>query len=175
MALLSFERRYRVRGGTLIGGDLFDFWVGPIYVGFSASRPSSSPSSALRPHPLGCVARTDRGASGRSASRRRPSVWARVPLPLRTGHPLAGHHRLRARCLQLVGAAAARDQSQMGMAAHIPFAYSVAIFAYTSLVVIRPVMLGAWGTLSLRHLQSSRLGVQYGISSIFTFTTIPRT
>jgi photosynthetic reaction center L subunit len=33
MALLSFERKYRVRGGTLLGGDLFDFWVGPFYVG----------------------------------------------------------------------------------------------------------------------------------------------
>jgi phosphoribosylformimino-5-aminoimidazole carboxamide ribotide isomerase len=32
--MLSFERKYRVRGGTLIGGDLFDFWVGPFYVGF---------------------------------------------------------------------------------------------------------------------------------------------
>jgi len=34
MAMLSFERKYRVRGGTLTGGDLFDFWVGPFYVGF---------------------------------------------------------------------------------------------------------------------------------------------
>ena len=34
MAMLSFERKYRVRGGTLIGGDLFDFWIGPFYVGF---------------------------------------------------------------------------------------------------------------------------------------------
>ena len=34
MALLSFERKYRVPGGTLIGRDLFDFWVGPFYVGF---------------------------------------------------------------------------------------------------------------------------------------------
>ena len=34
MAMLNFERKYRVRGGTLIGGDLFDFWVGPFYVGF---------------------------------------------------------------------------------------------------------------------------------------------
>jgi len=34
MPLLSYERKYRVRGGTLIGGDLFDFWVGPFYVGF---------------------------------------------------------------------------------------------------------------------------------------------
>ena len=29
MAMLSFEKKYRVRGGTLIGGDLFDFWFGP--------------------------------------------------------------------------------------------------------------------------------------------------
>ena len=34
MAMLSFERKYRVRGGTLIGGDLFDFWIGQFYVGF---------------------------------------------------------------------------------------------------------------------------------------------
>ncbi|EIC20046.1 Photosynthetic reaction centre protein, partial [Thiorhodovibrio frisius] len=34
MALLNFEKKYRVRGGTLVGGDLFDFWVGPFYVGF---------------------------------------------------------------------------------------------------------------------------------------------
>ena len=34
MSMLSFERKYRVRGGTLVGGDLFDFWVGPFYVGF---------------------------------------------------------------------------------------------------------------------------------------------
>ena len=34
MAMLNFERKYRVRGGTLVGGDLFDFWMGPFYVGF---------------------------------------------------------------------------------------------------------------------------------------------
>ena len=34
MAMLSFEKKYRVRGGTLLGGDLFDFWLGPFYVGF---------------------------------------------------------------------------------------------------------------------------------------------
>src|SRR5579875_2918125 len=34
MAMLSYEQKYRVRGGTLIGGDTFDFWVGPFYVGF---------------------------------------------------------------------------------------------------------------------------------------------
>ena len=34
MALLNFEKKYRVKGGTLVGGDLFDFWIGPFYVGF---------------------------------------------------------------------------------------------------------------------------------------------
>ena len=34
MSMLDFEKKYRVRGGTLIGGDLFDFWIGPFYVGF---------------------------------------------------------------------------------------------------------------------------------------------
>ena len=29
MAMLSFERKYRVRGGTLLGGDLFDFRLAP--------------------------------------------------------------------------------------------------------------------------------------------------
>ena len=38
MSMLSFERKYRVRGGTLLGGDLFDFWVGPFYVGFFRSH-----------------------------------------------------------------------------------------------------------------------------------------
>ena len=33
MAMLSFEKKYRVRGGTLLGGDLFDFWIGAFYVG----------------------------------------------------------------------------------------------------------------------------------------------
>ena len=34
MAMLDFEKKYRVRGGTLVGGDLFDYWIGPFYVGF---------------------------------------------------------------------------------------------------------------------------------------------
>ena len=38
MAMLNFEKKYRVRGGTLLGGDLFDFWVGPFYVGFFGQR-----------------------------------------------------------------------------------------------------------------------------------------
>ena len=31
------------------------------------------------------------------------------------------------------------------MAIHIPFAFGVAVFAYVTLVVIRPLLMGAWG------------------------------
>jgi photosynthetic reaction center L subunit len=34
---------------------------------------------------------------------------------------------------------------KLGMSYHVPIAYGFAIFAYFSLVVIRPVLLGAWG------------------------------
>jgi hypothetical protein len=30
----EFREEVPVRGGTLVGGDLFDFWMGPFYVGF---------------------------------------------------------------------------------------------------------------------------------------------
>ena len=58
MAMLSFERKYRVRGGTLIGGDLFDFWVGPFYVGFFGV---TTVFFSLRRH---AADRLGRGASG---------------------------------------------------------------------------------------------------------------
>jgi photosynthetic reaction center L subunit len=69
MAMLSFERKYRVRGGTLVGGDLFDFWVGPFYVGFFGvtARFSRFLGTAL----ILWGARSGRpGTSGRSTSRR---------------------------------------------------------------------------------------------------------
>jgi photosynthetic reaction center L subunit len=34
---------------------------------------------------------------------------------------------------------------KLGIGYHVPFAFGVAIFAYTSLTVIRPIMMGAWG------------------------------
>ncbi len=48
MAMLSYERKYRVRGGTLLGGDLFDFWIGPFFVGFFGVTGSSSRCWARR-------------------------------------------------------------------------------------------------------------------------------
>ena len=34
---------------------------------------------------------------------------------------------------------------KLGIGFHVPFAFGMAIFAYVSLVVIRPVLMGAWG------------------------------
>ena len=50
---------------------------------------------------------------------------------------------------------------KLGIGYHVPIAFGFAIFAYFTLVVIRPVLLGAWGhALSLWHHQPSRLGVE---------------
>ena len=34
---------------------------------------------------------------------------------------------------------------KLGMGLHVPFAFGIAILAYVTLVIIRPVLLGAWG------------------------------
>jgi len=34
---------------------------------------------------------------------------------------------------------------KLGMGLHVPIAFSVAVFAYVTLVIIRPVLMGAWG------------------------------
>ena len=112
MALLSFEKRYRVRGGTLVGGDLFDFWVGPFYVGFfgvttaffyglfgialimiAAGRgPTWNPWLINIAPPS-----IDYGLAFAPAGRR----WI-----------LAAHHDLRDWCFCFVGFATGRDQSK---------------------------------------------------------------
>ena len=69
MAMLSFERKYRVRGGTLLGGDLFDFWVGPFYVGFFGVTTAFFALTGTLLIICGRLARPDLETSGRSASR----------------------------------------------------------------------------------------------------------
>ena len=70
MAMLNFERKYRVRGGTLIGGDLFDFWVGPFYVGFFGVTTIFFSFARHRPDPLRRRHSGRPGTSGRSTSPR---------------------------------------------------------------------------------------------------------
>ena len=144
MALLSFERKYRVRGGTLIGGDLFDFWVGPFYVGFFGV-------TTIFFAALGTALILYGAAMGPTWN---PWLISIAPPDIKYGLALAplregGLWQIITMCA--VGAFcswALREVEicrKLGMGYHVPAAFGVAIFAYVSLVVIRPVLMGAWG------------------------------
>jgi photosynthetic reaction center L subunit len=153
MALLSFERKYRVRGGTLLGGDLFDFWVGPFYVGFFGVTTAFFSI-------LGTALIVWGAAIGPTWN-----VWQIniAPPDLSYGLSLAplregGLWQLITVCATgAFGSWALREVEicrKLGIGIHVPFAFSVAIFAYVSLEIIRPLLLGAWGN-----------GFPYGIFS----------
>jgi len=153
MALLSFERKYRVRGGTLIGGDLFDFWFGPFYVGFFGV--TTILFSALGTGLIFYAASLGQTWNPWLISIAPPDLSYGLALaPLREG----GFWQIITVCA--IGAFvswALREVEicrKLGIGYHVPFAFSVAIFAYVSLVVIRPWLLGAWG-----------FGFPYGIFS----------
>jgi photosynthetic reaction center L subunit len=144
MAMLSFERKYRVRGGTLIGGDLFDFWVGPFYVGFFGVTGAFFTL-------MGTLLILWGAAMGPTWN-----VWqiSIAPPDLKYGLMLAplmegGLWQLITVCaLGSFSCWALREVEicrKLGMGYHVPFAFSVAIFGYFTLQVIRPVLMGAWG------------------------------
>ncbi|MEM9303446.1 MAG: photosynthetic reaction center subunit L [Pseudomonadota bacterium] len=144
MSMLSFERKYRVRGGTLVGGDLFDFWVGPFYVGFFGVTTIffTVVGSAL----------IFWGAAMQGTWN--PWLIDIQPPPLEYGLAFApmnegGLWQVITICaIGAFGSWAARQAEisrKLGMALHVPIAFSVAVFAYITLVVIRPVLMGAWG------------------------------
>lgn len=144
MAMLSFERKYRVRGGTLIGGDLFDFWAGPFYVGFfgvttifftfvgvamilwgAANGPTWSPwQISINPPDVAYGLRLAPLMAG--------GIWQIV-----TVCALGAFVSWALREVEIC--------RKLGIGFHVPIAFGVAIFAYFSLVVIRPVLMGAWG------------------------------
>jgi photosynthetic reaction center L subunit len=139
MAMLNFERKYRVRGGTLIGGDLFDFWVGPFFVGFFGITTAFFTL-------LGTGLILYGAALGPTWN-----VWQIniAPPDLKYGlalAPLAEGGLWQVITFCAVGAFvswALREVEicrKLGMGYHVPFAFSVAIFAYITLVVIRPVL-----------------------------------
>lgn len=144
MAMLSFERKYRVRGGTLIGGDLFDFWVGPFYVGFFGVAGFFFTA-------LG-VALILFGASQGGTW----NPWTINIAPPDLSYGLALAPLMEGGLWQIITVCAIGSFScwalreveisrKLGMGYHVPIAFGVAIFAYVSLVVIRPVLMGAWG------------------------------
>ncbi len=149
MAMLSFERKYRVRGGTLIGGDLFDFWVGPFYVGFFGV---SGFFFAL----LGVLLIVWGATIGPNAELQTYNLWqiSIAPPDLSYGlgmAPLTEGGLWQIITICAIGAFsswALREVEicrKLGIGFHVPFAFSFAIAAYLVLVVVRPILLGAWG------------------------------
>ncbi|HYW49585.1 MAG TPA: photosynthetic reaction center subunit L [Gemmatimonadaceae bacterium] len=142
--MMSFEYKYRVRGGTLLGGDLFDFWIGPFYVGFfgvvAAFCALLGTALCVYGAAIGPtwnlwqinIAPPDLSYGLGPAPLRDGGLWQMITL-LATGAFVAWVLRQ------------AEISRKLGMGYHVPVAYSVAVFAYISLVIIRPVLLGAWG------------------------------
>lgn len=144
MSMLSFERKYRVRGGTLIDGDLFDFWAGPFYVGFFGV---TTIFFAL----LGSALIFYGAAIGEGST-----IWQISIAPPDISYGLAFAPIKEGGLWQLITMCAigafvswalrqAEISRKLGMNYHVPIAFSVAVFAYVSLVVIRPLLMGAWG------------------------------
>ncbi|MEL6302192.1 MAG: photosynthetic reaction center subunit L [Pseudomonadota bacterium] len=144
MAMLNFERKYRIKGGTLLGGDLFDFWFGPFYVGFFGV--------------LGFVF-TLLGVAMVFYGIALGGTWniwlINIPPPdITYGLGLApikegGLWQIITVCA--VGSFscwALREVEicrKLGIGYHVPVAFATAIFAYVTLEVIRPIWMGAWG------------------------------
>ena len=144
MALLSFERKYRTRGGTLIGGDLFDFWVGPFYVGFFGV---TTAISAL----MGTMLIFAAATQGPTLN---PWLISINPPPVEYGLAFAplkqgGYWQVITICAVVAFGSWVLRQAEisrkLGMSYHVPIAFSVAVLAYVTLNVIRPLLMGAWG------------------------------
>ena len=144
MSMLSFERKYRVRGGTLIGGDLFDFWIGPFFVGFFGV-------TTVFFTVLGVALILLAVATGGTWNLFRINI---TPPPIIYGLGFApaaqgGLWQIITVCAMGAFCSWALRQVEicrkLGIGYHVPVAFSFAIFAFFSLQVIRPVLLGAWG------------------------------
>ena len=184
MAMLSFEKKYRVRGGTLIGGDLFDFWVGPFYVGFFGVTTIFFIFVGVGLILWG-AALGPTWNLWKISINPPPVEYGLAFAPLKEG----GIWQLVTICaIGSFGSWALREVEicrKLGMGLHVPFAFAIAILAYVSLTVIRPILMGSWsygfpyGIIS--HLDwVSGTGYQYGnfhynpahmVAITFFFTT----
>jgi photosynthetic reaction center L subunit len=123
---------------------MFDFWIGPFYVGFFGV-------TALFFAFLG-TALIFLGASMEGTWN--PWLISIDPPPIEYGLQLApmadgGIWQLVTICaIGAFGSWALREveiSRKLGMGLHVPIAFGVAVFAYVTLVVIRPFLMGAWG------------------------------
>ena len=144
MAMLSFEKKYRVRGGTLLGGDMFDFWFGPFYVGFFGV-------TTLFFSIVGTALIIYGAAIGPTWN-----IWQIniAPPDLKYGLALAplkegGLWQIITICATGAFVSWALREVEicrkLGIGYHVPIAFGFAILAYVSLVIIRPLLMGAWG------------------------------
>ncbi len=144
MPMLTFEKKYRVPGGTLLGGDLFDFWVGPFYVGFFGV-------TTIFFSIIGTLLIVYGAAQGPTWN-----IWQIDIAPPDISYGLGFAPLMKGGLWQIIticaigafGSWALREVEicrKLGMGFHVPFAYAVAVFAYVTLEVIRPVLMGAWG------------------------------
>ena len=166
MALLSFERKYRVPGGTLVGGNLFDFWVGPFYVGFFGV---TTFFFAI----LGTILVFYGASLGDTWN---PWLISINPPPIEMGLAVApvregGLWQIITVCAFASFVSWALREVEicrkLGMGYHVPVGFGFAILAYATLVFIRPVLMGAWGYAFpygiFSHLDwVSNTGYQYG-------------
>lgn len=185
MAMLSFERKYRIRGGTLIGGDLFDFWVGPFYVGFFGVTTAFFAAVGI----LLILFGASQGPTWNIwlISINPPDVKYGLGLaPLNEG----GLWQVITVCATGAFVSWALREVEicrkLGMGYHVPVAFGFAILCYVTLVIIRPILMGAWGHGFpygiFSHLQwVSNTGYQYlqfqynpahMIAASFFFTTV---
>ncbi|MFP4647866.1 MAG: photosynthetic reaction center subunit L [Halorhodospira sp.] len=143
MAMLDFEKKYRVRGGTLLGGDLFDFWIGPFYVGIFGVLTTMFAA-------LGTVLIVY------GASQDTFNLWQISIAPPDLSYGLALAPLEEGGLWQIITVCAlgafitwalrqAEISKKLGMGYHVPVAFAVAILAYATLVVFRPLLMGAWG------------------------------
>jgi photosynthetic reaction center L subunit len=144
MSLLSFERKYRIRGGTLLGGDLFDFWVGPFYVGFFGVTTALFSMVGIAMILFGAaigptwnvwqinIAPPDLSYGLQLAPLRQGGLWQVI-----TFCAVGAFSSWALREVEIC--------RKLGMGFHVPIAFGSAILAYVTLQVIRPVLMGAWG------------------------------
>ena len=144
MAMLSFERKYRVRGGTLLGGDLFDFWVGPFYVGFFGVL-------GMFFTLIGLALIAYAASQGPTWNPLQINI---APPDIKYGLGLAplkegGFWQWITFCaVGAFGSWALREAEicrKLGIGYHVPIAFGMAIFAYVTLTILRPILMGAWG------------------------------
>jgi photosynthetic reaction center L subunit len=143
MAMLSFERKYRVRGGTLLGGDLFDFWVGPFWVGFFGVTTIFFSAIGIALIAYGAALGPTWNLWQISINPPAEAVGLGFA-PLKEG----GLWQVITICAIGAFVSWALRQAEiarkLGMGLHIPVAFSFEILAYVTLVVFRPILLGGW-------------------------------